>query len=121
MVPSGPTALPITLARRFAQGTGPVRMSRPCERVDDGGACSCLRELVLLILGAVLSLSTARAADDPRDIRTGWVIPDEGYCDQPYVVVTDDGHWLCVLTTGAGVEGQHGQHIVATRSANRGQ
>jgi hypothetical protein len=84
-------------------------------------ACSRLRELVLLILGAALGLSTAQAADDPRDIRTGRVIPDEGYCDQPYVVVTDDGHWLCVLTTGAGVEGQHGQHVVATRSADRGK
>ena len=29
---------------------------------------------------------------------------DEGYCDQPYVVITKDGNWLCVLTTGAGHE-----------------
>src|SRR4051794_19934298 len=96
-------------------------MSRPGGQVNGGGVCSRLRKPVLLILGTVLGLSTARAADDPRDIRTGSVIPDEGYCDQPYVVATDDGHWLCVLTTGAGVEGQHGQHIVSTRSADRGR
>jgi hypothetical protein len=58
---------------------------------------------------------------DARNIKTGWTIPDEGYCDQPYVVVTDDGQWLCVMTTGKGVEGQSGQHIVSTRSADRGR
>jgi hypothetical protein len=58
---------------------------------------------------------------DPRDIRTGRPIPDEGYCDQPYVVITDDGHWLCVMTTGRGVEGQPGQHIVSARSADQGR
>lgn len=58
---------------------------------------------------------------DSRDIRTGRPIPDEGYCDQPYVVLTDDGQWLCVMTTGQGVEGQPGQHVVAVRSADRGQ
>ena len=46
------------------------------------------------------------AADDPRDIRNGRTIPDEGYCDQPYVVKTRDGHWLCLMTTGPGREGQ---------------
>ena len=59
--------------------------------------------------------------DDARDIRNGWVIPDEGYCDQPYVVVTDDGNWLCTMTTGPGREGQAGQHIVATISADGGR
>lgn len=61
---------------------------------------------------------TVRA--DSRNIRTGRPIPDEGYCDQPYVVITDDGQWLCVMTTGQGVEGQPGQHVVAARSADRG-
>jgi hypothetical protein len=58
---------------------------------------------------------------DARNIRTGRAIPDEGYCDQPYVVVTDDGHWLCTMTTGKGVEGQAGQHVVAIRSGDRGE
>ena len=80
-----------------------------------------------MAIAVLLGPATLRAEDpmataaDPRDIRTGHPIPDEGYCDQPYVVVTDDGHWLCVMTTGRGVEGEPGQHIVATRSADRGR
>ena len=58
---------------------------------------------------------------DPRDIRSGLVIPDEGYCDQPYVVVTKEGHWLCVLTTGPGHEGAARQHVVSTRSTDLGR
>jgi len=58
---------------------------------------------------------------DPRNIRTGRVIPDEGYCDQPYVVITKDGNWLCLLTTGKGHEGSSGQHFVATISKDQGK
>mgnify|MGYP006290769425 CR=1 FL=1 len=58
---------------------------------------------------------------DPRDIANGFEIPSEGYCDQPYVVRTRDGAWLCVMTTGRGKEGQHGQHIVSTRSHDCGR
>jgi len=58
---------------------------------------------------------------DPRNLRAGWVIPSERYCDQPYVVKTDDGAWLCVITTGVGEEGQSGQHVVTRRSTDRGQ
>jgi hypothetical protein len=86
---------------------------------------------VLLFSLSIASLADARptcAAADPiveiadmRNIKTGWTIPDEGYCDQPYVVITDDGQWLCVMTTGKGVEGQAGQHIVSTKSADRGR
>src|SRR5262249_27159037 len=53
-----------------------------------------------MAIAVLLGPATLRAEDpvataaDPRDIRTGHPIPDEGYCDQPYVVVTDDGHWL---------------------------
>jgi hypothetical protein len=86
--------------------------------------------IALLVLGM---LSTGGAAElkapsppqgeriDARDIRAGRVIPDEGYCDQPYVVVTRDGNWLCTLTTGPGVEGQKGQHVVSTISADQGK
>ena len=76
------------------------------------------RRLAYLLL--TLTLAGA-AADDPRNIATGFVIPDEGYADQPYVVKTGDGQWLCVLTTGAGVEGQGGQHIISQRSADYGK
>lgn len=58
---------------------------------------------------------------DFRNIRTGHVIPAEAYCDQPYVVKTEEGAWLCVLTTGRGHEGDTGQHVVAVRSTDRGR
>lgn len=58
---------------------------------------------------------------DPRNVRTGWNIPTSTYCDQPYVVKTDDGAWLCVVTTGAGHEGEPGQHVTSMRSTDCGQ
>lgn len=58
---------------------------------------------------------------DWRDIRTGTEIPSEGYCDQPYVVITDDGTWLLVMTTGVGHEGSKGQHIISMRSIDKGK
>jgi hypothetical protein len=59
--------------------------------------------------------------EDLRNIRNGHIIPCENYCDQPYVVITDQGHWLCVLTTGVGVEGKPGQHVVSTISRDQGK
>jgi len=74
---------------------------------------------------AVFFLPLARAADmenkDPRNIRTGLPIPVEGYCDQPYVVITKDGSWLCTLTTGPGHEGATGEHMVSTLSKDQGR
>lgn len=58
---------------------------------------------------------------DWRHLTKGWEIPSEGYCDQPYLVKTDDGAWLCIMTTGSGHEGQSGQHIVSTRSMDQGR
>jgi len=58
---------------------------------------------------------------DPRNILNGRVIPDEGYCDQPYLVILDDGSWLCTMTTGPGREGQTGQHVVSVRSTDQGR
>jgi hypothetical protein len=58
---------------------------------------------------------------DPRNIANGYEIPSKGYCDQPYVVKTRDGAWLCVMTTGCGAEGEPGQHIVAVRSTDFGR
>ena len=59
--------------------------------------------------------------DDWRNIKTGREIPTETYSDQPYIVKTADGAWLCAITTGAGREGQTGQHVVTMRSTDRGQ
>ncbi|MEK7675032.1 MAG: exo-alpha-sialidase [Verrucomicrobiota bacterium] len=89
--------------------------------------CAKLRNrfLTFLLVGW-LGIGAALAAPpdaitDWRNIRSGWVIPDEGYCDQPYIVVTTNGHWLCTLTTGHGQEGQRGQHVAATISSNQGR
>lgn len=74
-------------------------------------------------LGALAAapLASAASAGDSRDISNGSLIPKEGYVDQPYVVLTQDGKWLCVLTTGAGVEGEPGQHVVSTISSDFGK
>jgi hypothetical protein len=58
---------------------------------------------------------------DWRNIVTGKVIPTQTYCDQPYIVKTDDGAWLCCVTTGSGLEGQPGQHVITLRSTDNGQ
>ena len=62
-----------------------------------------------------------RQSPPALDIATGFEIPSKGYCDQPYVVKLPDGVWLCAMTTGNGKEGQAGQHIVSTRSSDRGK
>lgn len=72
-------------------------------------------------LALLLMVGAAVGAEDLRDIRTGWEIPTENYADQPYVVQTDDGAWLCILTTGVGHEGVQGQHVVTLRSSDRGE
>ena len=75
----------------------------------------------LRLLAAGLLWVVAAVAQDPRDIRQGRVLPDEDYCDQPYVVHTADGAWLCVMTTGSKHEGSSGQHVVSMRSTDRGR
>ncbi|XHR30543.1 MAG: exo-alpha-sialidase [Chthoniobacteraceae bacterium] len=60
-------------------------------------------------------------AADSRLVNAGKIIPAQYYADQPYIAATGDGAWLCVLTTGAGHEGNHGQHIVSMRSEDQGQ
>ena len=46
---------------------------------------------------------------DIRHLATGWEIPTVSYCDQPYIVQTNDGAWLCCVTTGVGAEGEIGR------------
>jgi hypothetical protein len=58
---------------------------------------------------------------DPRHISNGWTMPGEGYADQPYIVKTDDGAWLCAITTGTGAEGAGGQHVITMRSTDHGR
>jgi hypothetical protein len=83
----------------------------------------------LVVVGVLAcALRCASAAEhpatvipDPRHLANGWNIPSEGYADQPYIVKTDDGAWLCVMTTGKGVEGAGGQHVVSMRSTDKGR
>lgn len=61
------------------------------------------------------------SSTDWRHISNGKTISSGGYADQPYVVRTDDGAWLCIVTTGSGHEGQPGQHPVSMRSTDMGE
>ncbi|MFH1707196.1 MAG: sialidase family protein [Planctomycetota bacterium] len=66
-------------------------------------------------------MNAMKQAAQVIDIATGFEIPSEGYCDQPYIVKPADGTWLCAMTTGKGLEGNRGQHIVSCRSFDLGQ
>ena len=71
---------------------------------------------------AIECLAASPVADpDLRNFANGRLIPAENYCDQPRIVVTQDGTWVCVLTTGKGNEGEPGQHVVATASNDQGK
>jgi len=58
---------------------------------------------------------------DFRYVKNGYEMPSENYCDQPRAVKAENGAWVCVLTTGTGVEGQRGQHIVCNASTDYGK
>jgi hypothetical protein len=66
-------------------------------------------------------MPTLAGAQDLRNLKTGVVIPDEGYADQPYVVVMKDGSWFACATTGKGIEGEGGQHVIGSISADQGK
>lgn len=77
-------------------------------------------------LGMLGTLNTLmaepHATSDWRNIGNAVAeIPSEGYCDQPYLVINRQGHWVCVMTTGAGKEGSARQHVVATISQDQGR
>ena len=78
------------------------------------------RFLFLLLLFTISTVGQAQDSDW-RNIRNGRIIPDEAYSDQPYIVKTEDGAWLCTMTTGAGHEGVSGQHIITQRSLDQGK
>jgi hypothetical protein len=58
---------------------------------------------------------------DPRRLQEGRLIPCLNYCDQVYVIQTDDQAWLAVMTTGTGLEGNKGQHLLSLRSIDQGR
>ena len=72
-------------------------------------------------IAVFVAVALASGASDPRDIANGISIYEHGYCDQPYVVVTDDGAWVCVFTTSAEREGAASQYIVCSISRDKGR
>ena len=74
-----------------------------------------------ILLTTIYPVTAIGQLADPRNFDNGSLIPDEKYCDQPYIVQTKDGNWLCTLTTGAGGEGGEGQHMVASISKDKGK
>ena len=65
--------------------------------------------------------AAAGPVPDARHIDNGHQIYSVTYADQPYIVVLDDGTWLCCATVGSGREGQQGQHVVTFLSRDRGR
>lgn len=63
-----------------------------------------------------MNTSPHPSTPDPRHLSHGLEIPAESYSDQPYIVKTGDGAWLCCVTTGPGQEGAEGQHVTTLRS-----
>jgi hypothetical protein len=74
-------------------------------------------------ISLVLLTAAAERAEpaDSRHINTGREIPTLTYADQPYIVQTDDGAWLCALTTGTAREGAPGQNVATLRSTDQGR
>jgi hypothetical protein len=91
------------------------------KRIQKSLAALAVGGLLLVCEQGVLAKSPLKRIADPRDIRQGSAIYEQGYCDQPYMVITKEGDWLCVFTTGSQKEGLPGQHVVATRSKDHGQ
>jgi len=78
--------------------------------------------LVLFTIFIFIYSNTYSQSADWRNLENAISeIPDESYCDQPYSVVNNKGEWVVVMTTGAGVEGQPGQHVVSTISKDKGK
>lgn len=82
-----------------------------------------LKKTLLLSTAIQIILATTLFAQsvDWRNVKHGHPIYSHGYCDQPYVVVLENGKWLCVFTTNAGHEGSKGQHIVSSISEDQGK
>lgn len=57
---------------------------------------------------------------DWRNFSSGLEIPALFYVDQPYFVVTPQGAWVCVLTTGEDREGSPKQFVASTISTDQG-
>jgi len=79
-----------------------------------------MRVLFILLIFCIPVLSLGQSIDW-RLISNGQKIYEHGYCDQPYIVVTNDGTWVCTFTTSPGQEGDEIQYIVSTHSSDQGK
>lgn len=75
----------------------------------------------LLSNPSLIAKSKKEITSDWRHIANGFEIPTISYSDQPYIIKTNDGAWLCAITTGSGHEGTPGQHIITLRSFDKGR
>ncbi len=85
-----------------------------------------VKSIIFTIGGLLMSiLSLAQyihySNTDPRLVSNGSEIPSRTYADQPYVIVCDDGSWLCIMTTSSGTEQAHMNNIISTRSYDQGK
>jgi len=77
---------------------------------------------VTVLLPSALQSQTIEITNtDARYIGNGSELPSEHYADQPYVIVCDDGSWVCTMTTSSGVESAYMNHIVSTKSYDQGK
>lgn len=58
--------------------------------------------------------------NDWRNLQNGLIICQSLYADQPYILKTDDGAWLCCVTVCKGHEGAADQHVETRRSTDSG-
>jgi hypothetical protein len=85
------------------------------------GLKTCLAALLMLLYDSVSAQYITTRNTDPRCIENGYLLPTEHYADQPYVIVCNDGSWLCTMTTSSGTEYAFMNHIVATKSHDQGK
>lgn len=72
--------------------------------------------MTLIRCKALMKTPSGLSTPDPRHLSRGREIPTESYSDQPFIVKTGDGAWLCCVTTGSGPEGVQGQHVTTLRN-----
>jgi len=80
-----------------------------------------LKTILTVLLIFLLPWLSRAQSNDWRLISNGQKIYEHGYCDQPYIVSTSDGIWVCTFTTSPGHEGNKIQYIVSTSSADQGK
>ena len=77
--------------------------------------------LLIFIVGNINS--SAQETKDWRNIEEGIIIPTPGmkYADQPYVIKSKDGTWICALTVGTIGEGVKGSRNFSAVTVSKDQ